>query len=70
MIEKILANILKIIPSLNRETLRAKTFWIGIATVAWGGFLYYEDGPNTIATGAILGGLGMIAGRDAISKIK
>jgi hypothetical protein len=54
---------------IKKETLKTKSFWIGLAGLVGGiGLVVTGDTKEGIA--AIWAGLAMIAGRDAISKIK
>ena len=48
---------------------RTKTFWLGLATLSGGVVLVCEgDVPHGVQ--AIIGGLAMIVGRDAVRKIE
>ena len=51
----------------SKETFKSKTFWLGIATVIYGG-VEITTGNNEGGINKIVIGLGLIFGRDAISK--
>lgn len=52
---------------LKKETLKTKTFWLGLATMGWG---IFQLATGNGGTEEIIAGLSLIFGRDAIAKIQ
>lgn len=51
----------------NKNTFKSKTFWLGIVTVAYGAVEVVNGGGDQGVQKIIIG-MGLIFGRDAISK--
>lgn len=51
------------------RTLKTKSFWVGLGTVVYGVTLIAQ-GNVEVGIPTVMGGLAVMAGRDAISKIE
>lgn len=50
------------------DTFKTKSFWAGVAMVLWGAYQLSQGEPG--AENKIMVGIGLIVGRDALSKIE
>lgn len=54
---------------IKKETIKSKSFWLGLVTLA-GGVVALAYGETEKGITAIIAGAAMICGRDAISKMQ
>jgi hypothetical protein len=52
----------------NKNTLKSKTFWVGLGSIAAGAFLCYQGGTDQGIT-LIGGGLVAVTGSDRLTKV-